>query len=710
MQRQSLNSMKYIVLHESEKRIRIKTPLLNMSMRQADLLEYYLKSIPEVKDASVDERTNNAAILFKNSAINKKKVLSDALSEYNENDEKVTSLVPEETGRALNREYQEKLVLKVLSHNLSKIFLPFKIRKIKTCVKSIPFLFGAIKALISGKLKVEALDGIAIGASILRGDFSTASSVMFLLESGEIIEEWTRKKSIGDLARSMSLNVDKVWIKTDGCEVQVSTSQVNIGDHIIVRTSDVIPLDGKIYEGEITVNQSAMTGESAPVLKCAGGYVYAGTVVEEGQGIIEVTRVSGTGKYDQIVHMIEESEKLKSDTETKAYRLADSLVPYSFLGFGTTALVTRNITKALSFLMVDYSCAMKLSMPLAVLSAIKEAREYGIAVKGGKFMEIVSEADTIIFDKTGTLTYATPKLMDVVTFGGENPDEMLRVAACLEEHYPHSVANAIVNGAHEKSLKHEELHSKVEYIVAHGVSSFIGEKKAVIGSYHFVMEDEGARIPEGEEYKLNEIKEEYSRVFLAIDGVLSAVLCIFDPVKDEAKNTINTLHRLGISNICMMTGDNKKTAKSVAASLGIDKFQAEVLPEDKALFVKKMRNEGHKVIMVGDGVNDSPALSEADVGIAIESGAAIAKEIADITISSENLETLVTLRIISRKLMNRINGNYRFIVGFNSVLIGLGLTGVISPSSSALLHNGSTIFTGVKSTTKLLENGESGLK
>jgi len=477
-----------------------------------------------------------------------------------------------------------------------------------------------------------------------------------------------------------------------------------VGDLVVVRTSDIIPLDGKLYQGEITVNQSAMTGESEPVIKSAGGYVYAGTVVEEGQGIIEVTKRSGTGKYDRIVHMIEESEKLKSDTEAKAYRLADSLVPYSFLGFGLTALTTGNLTKALSFLMVDYSCAMKLSMPLAVLSAIKEAREYGISIKGGKFMEIVSEADTIIFDKTGTLTYATPKLMEVVTFGDKNPAEMLRVAACLEEHYPHSVANAIVAGALEKDLKHDELHSEVEYIVAHGVSSFIGDKKAVIGSYHFVMEDEGARIPEGEDYKLSEIKKEYSRVFLAIDGFLSAVLCIFDPVRDDAKETIRSLHELGITNICMMTGDNKKTAKSVANTLGIDRFQAEVLPEDKALFVKRMRDEGHKVIMVGDGVNDSPALSEADVGIAIESGAAIAKEIADITISSESLDSLVVLRKISRKLMDRINGNYRFIVGFNSALIALGLAGVLTPSSSALLHNGSTILTGVKSTTKLIEN------
>ncbi len=676
-----------------------------MSMRQADLLEYYLKNIPGVLEASVDERTGNATVIFKRKMENKKAVLEEALSVYDETKEEVAALVPEETGRAMNREYQERLVFKVLFHNLSRILLPLSIRRIRTIAKSIPFLISAVSVIFSGKLRVEVLDGTAIAASVLRGDFTSASSIIFLLESGEILEEWTRKKSIGDLARTMSLNIDNVWLETASGEIHIPVNQVNIGDHVIVRTSDVIPLDGKLCSGEITVNQSTMTGESEPVTKNIGGYVYAGTVVEEGQGIVEVTRKSGTGKYDQIVQMIEESEKLKSDTEAKAYRLADSLVPYSFIGFALTALFTGNITKALSFLMVDYSCAMKLSMPLAVLSAIKEAREYGISIKGGKFMELVSQADTVIFDKTGTLTYATPKLMEVITFGDNNPDEMLRIAACLEEHYPHSVANSIVNGALEKNLKHDELHSKVEYIVAHGVSSFIGEKKAVIGSYHFVIEDEGAKIPEGEIQRLEGIKEEFSRVFLAIDGVLAAVLCIFDPVRVEAKETISSLHKLGISNICMMTGDNRKTAESVAASLGIDIFQAEVLPEDKAKFVKKMREQGHKVIMVGDGVNDSPALSEADIGIAIESGAAIAKEIADITISSENLTSLVMLRRISRELMDRINGNYRFIVGFNSALIALGLAGVITPSSSALLHNGSTIMTGVKSTTKLIERG-----
>ena len=456
----------------------------------------------------------------------------------------------------------------------------------------------------------------------------------------------------------------------------------------------------------MTVNQSTMTGESEPVVKKVDGYVYAGTVVEEGECIVEVTKESGSGKYDKIVQMIEESEKLKSNTEAKAYRLADSLVPYSLAGFGLTYLFTRNVTKALSFLMVDYSCAMKLSMPLSVLSAIREAREYGISIKGGKFMEAVAEADTIVFDKTGTLTYATPKLMEVITFGGEDPDEMLRVAACLEEHYPHSVANAIVDGAKEKNLSHEELHSKVEYIVAHGVSSYIGEKKVVIGSYHFVIEDEGCQIPADEKDKLDAIKPEYSRIYLAIDGMLTAVLCIFDPVRDEAALVMKELHKLGIKNICMMTGDNLKTARAVAAKIGIDEFYAEVLPEDKASYVKKQRELGHKVIMIGDGVNDSPALSEADVGVAIEAGAAIAREIADITISTDNLMQLVTMRKISAALMDRIHSNYRFVIGFNSTLIALGLSGIMSPSSSALLHNGSTIMTGLKSMTNLLDNQE----
>lgn len=698
--------MRCVVLHESPKRIRMKTPLIHMSYRDADLLQYYIASLPEVKDASVDERTGNAVVNFRKASSDNKERLMKALLAYDPEDEAVTSLVPEETGRKLNREYQEKFIMQVLKHNLYKLFLPTPISIARTVVKSVPFLIKAAKALAGGHLKVETLDGIAIAASIARRDFETASSIMFLLESGEILEEWTRKKSIGDLARSMSLQVDKVWLSTDEGEIQVSVNAVKKGDHIVLRNSDIIPLDGKVISGEMTVNQSTMTGESEPVVKKADGYVYAGTVVEEGECIVEVTRESGSGKYDKIVQMIEESEKLKSNTEAKAYRLADSLVPYSLAGFGLTYLFTRNVTKALSFLMVDYSCAMKLSMPLSVLSAIREAREYGISIKGGKFMEAVAEADTIVFDKTGTLTYAAPKLMEVVTFGGEDPDEMLRVAACLEEHYPHSVANAIVDGAKEKGLSHEELHSKVEYIVAHGVSSYIGAKKVVIGSYHFVIEDEGCQIPADEKDRLDAIKPEYSRIYLAIDGMLTAVLCIFDPVRDEAALVMKELHKLGIKNICMMTGDNLKTARAVAAKIGIDEFYAEVLPEDKASYVRRQRELGHKVIMIGDGVNDSPALSEADVGVAIEAGAAIAREIADITISTDNLMRLVTMRKISAALMDRIHSNYRFVIGFNSTLIALGLGGIMSPSSSALLHNGSTILTGVKSMTNLLDNQE----
>lgn len=684
----------------------MKTPLIHMSYRDADLLQYYIASLPEVKDASVDERTGNAVVNFRKASSDNKERLMKALLAYDPEDEAVTSLVPEETGRKLNREYQEKFIMQVLKHNLYKLFLPMPISIARTVVKSVPFLIKAAKALAGGHLKVETLDGIAIAASLARRDFATASSIMFLLESGEILEEWTRKKSIGDLARSMSLQVDKVWLSTDEGEIQVSVNAVRKGDHIVLRNSDIIPLDGKVISGEMTVNQSTMTGESEPVVKKADGYVYAGTVVEEGECIVEVTRESGSGKYDKIVQMIEESEKLKSNTEAKAYRLADSLVPYSLAGFGLTYLFTGNVTKALSFLMVDYSCAMKLSMPLSVLSAIREAREYGISIKGGKFMEAVAEADTIVFDKTGTLTYAAPKLMEVITFGGEDPDEMLRVAACLEEHYPHSVANAIVDGAKEKGLSHEELHSKVEYIVAHGVSSYIGAKKVVIGSYHFVIEDEGCQIPADEKDRLDAIKPEYSRIYLAIDGMLTAVLCIFDPVRDEAALVMKELHKLGIRNICMMTGDNLKTARAVAVKIGIDEFYAEVLPEDKASYVRRQRELGHKVIMIGDGVNDSPALSEADVGVAIEAGAAIAREIADITISTDNLMRLVTMRKISAALMDRIHSNYRFVIGFNSTLIALGLSGIMSPSSSALLHNGSTILTGVKSMTNLLDNQE----
>lgn len=695
--------MKCLVLHESEDRLRIRVPMLHMSFRQADLLECYLGNIPGVQHASVDERTGHATIRFFRGHADKRAVLQAALADYDEHSEQAAALVPEETGRALNREYQEKLMLQVVTHYASRILLPQPLRMIRTVWKGLPYIWKGIRSLGSGSLKVELLDGIAVGTSILRADYPTASSIMFFLDIGDTLEDWTRKKSVGDLARAMSLHVDKAWVRKGEQDVQIPLGQIRAGELIVLRSSDIIPLEGTVVSGEMTVNQSTMTGESAPVVKNAGSYVYAGTVVEEGECLVRVTKESGKGKYDQIVHMIEESEKLKSDAEAKAYRLADSLVPYSFAGFAATYLLTRNITKALSFLMVDYSCALKLSVPLAVLSAIKEARSYGISIKGGKFMEAVSEADTIVFDKTGTLTYAVPRLMDVIAFGGKDPDEMLRMAACLEEHYPHSMANAIVRGAMEKGLHHEELHTKVEYIVAHGVSSHVGDKKVVIGSYHFVLEDEHCTIPAGEEARLAEINESYSRIYLAIDGELSAVLCIFDPVRKEAAEVIDSLHQLGIRTVCMMTGDSERTAANVAKQLGLDHYQAEVLPEDKAQYVKDRRKAGHKVIMVGDGINDSPALSEADVGVAIGSGAAITREIADITISADDLRELVVLRRLSRALMQRIHGDYRFIVGFNSLLIALGIGSIITPSTSALLHNSSTMVIGVRSMTNLLE-------
>ena len=731
-------------------------------MHQADLLEYYLKTIPGVKNAAVDERTGHATIEFIRPRANaataqivtsrptaptsatadtvgavatrsnaagttttrassravasceatarftahhdeQRRILMEALASYDETSEQVAALVPEETGRKLNREYQERLMLQVLTHNAVKLLLPAPIRTLRTMVKGIPYVWKAVRSLGSGSLKVELLDGIAVTTSILRADYTTASSIMFFLDIGETLEDWTRKKSVGDLARAMSLNVDRAWVRKGEQEIEMPLGKIHAGDVIVLRSSDIIPLEGVVVSGEMTVNQATMTGESAPVPKTEGSYVYAGTVVEEGECLVEVKKESGKGKYDQIVHMIEESEKLKSDAEAKAYRLADSLVPYSFAGFAATYLLTRNLTKALSFLMVDYSCALKLSVPLAVLSAIKEARNYGISIKGGKFMEAVSEADTIVFDKTGTLTYAVPRLVDVVAFGDQDPDEMLRVAACLEEHYPHSMANAIVRGAQEKGLNHEELHTKVEYIVAHGVSSHVGEKKVVIGSYHFVLEDEHCTIPAGEEAKLEAIDGRYSRIYLAIDGVLAAVLCIFDPVRKEAAEVIGRLRALGIRTICMMTGDSERTAASVAAQLGLDHYQAEVLPEDKVNYVKSRRAAGHKVIMIGDGINDSPALSEADVGVAIGSGAAITREIADITISADDLMELVVLRRLSRALMNRVHGDYRFIVGFNSLLIALGIGGLITPSTSALLHNSSTMMVGIDSMTNLLE-------
>lgn len=696
--------MKCIVLHESSRKMRIRMPQLRMSLDQADIVEYYLRNLDVVRDVHVYDRTMDVIITFAESVKKGKGAVIEALRTFDYNDEDIKALVPEETGRKMNREFEEKFVGKLCGRLFNKIFLPPVIREAVCIVKSIPYIFKGIKCLVKSGLQVEVLDATAITASIIRCDYDTASSVMFLLTIGEMLEDWTRKKSLCDLAKSMCLDVDKVWIRTTGGDVQMDIGKVELGDHVVVRNSDIIPLDGVVVEGEMTVNQSAMTGESEPVVKSAGGYVYAGTVVEEGECVVEVRKTSGHGKYDQIVRMIEESERLKSGAETKAYSLADRLVPYSFAGSLITYLLTRNVNKAMSFMMVDYSCAMKLSMPLAVLSAMRQARENKISVKGGKFMEAVAEADTIVFDKTGTLTHAIPKLMDVVTFEGRNKDEMLRIAACLEEHYPHSVANAIVKGAMDKNLSHEELHSKVKYIVAHGVRSSIDDEKIVIGSYHFVIEDEGCVIPEDEAWKLDEINPEYSRIFMGIGGRLTAVLCISDPVRDDAAYIIDQLHKLGIRKICMMTGDNKKTAQAVAAKLNLDEFYAEVLPEDKARFVREQREAGRKVIMIGDGVNDTPALSEADVGIAIADGAAIAREIADITIASDDLKELVTLRKLSAGLMNRIHNNYKFILTFNTALIGLGVAGILPPAASAVLHNGSTLIAGLKSMTDIKED------
>lgn len=688
--------MKCKILHESAGRLRIHIERKRMSLHEADILEYYLKAVDGVADAKVYDRTGDAVILF----LTDRKAIVAALSRFSY--EKNEALVPERTGRELNRQYQDKITFSVISRVASKLFLPAPARIAIAAVRSLKYVYKALRSLARGRIEVALLDGVAIGVSMLRRDYNTASSVMFLLKIGEILEEWTHKKSVDDLARTMSLNVDKVWLKNGDTEILVPLSDIAAGNQIVIRTGNMIPLDGKVLSGEATVNQASITGESLPVRKESGSYVYAGTVVEEGECVICVDKVSGSGRYDRIVRMIEESEKLKSSTEDKASHLADKLVPYSLSGTLLTYLLTRNPTKALSILMVDFSCALKLSMPLAVLSAMRESSFYNISVKGGKFLEAVSEADTIVFDKTGTLTHASPKVAQVVTFNGEAEDDVLRLAACLEEHYPHSMANAVVNEAKARGLHHEERHSKVEYVVAHGISSIVDEKKVVIGSYHFVFEDEGCRIPDAEKDKFSTLPEEYSHLYLAVSGVLSAVICIEDPLREEASAVITSLKKLGIGKVVMMTGDNERTAAAVARAVGVDEYRAEVLPEDKAAFIRAEHDAGRKVIMIGDGVNDSPALSEADAGIAIADGAAIAREIADITISADDLFALVTLKSLSDALMQRIHSNYRFIIAFNMLLIGLGVTGILPPATSALLHNASTIGISLKSMTNLL--------
>lgn len=691
--------MKCKILHESRGRIRVHLMCNRMTLHDADILEYYMRNIDGVTSVKVYDRTQDAIIIYKT----ERKNIIRALAKFSFKAKEAIELVPEHTSRQLHRDFEDRLIFTTVSHIATKLFLPVPIRTALTLFRSIKYIRKGLKALLSRKLSVSVLDATAVSVSIIRGDFSTASSVMFMLNLGEILEDWTHKKSVADLASTMSLNVDKVWLKTDTCEVLVPIGDIQAGDKIVVRTGNMIPLDGKVVSGEANVNQSSMTGESLPVVKTVGSYVYAGTVAEEGECVICVDKASGSGKYDRIVRMIEESEKLKSVAEDKASSLADKLVPYMLGGTILTYLLTRNVTKAMAVLMVDFSCALKLAMPIAVLSAMRESNDYNISVKGGRFLEAVANANTVVFDKTGTLTYATPKVAEIVTFGNHTENEMLRLAACLEEHYPHSMANAVVDEAKKRGLSHEEYHSEVKYVVAHGISSAVNNKKVIIGSYHFVFEDEGCSIPEGDEEKFHSLSPEYSHLYLCISGELAAVICIYDPLRSEAKDAIAALHKCGISKVVMMTGDNKKTAKAVAKIVGVDEYYAEVLPEDKADFIRSEKAKGRKVIMIGDGVNDSPALSEADAGIAINTGAAIAKEIADITIASENLFEIVTLRKLSEALMSRIHRNYRFIVSFNLMLIILGVSGVILPTTSALFHNMSTLGISLKSMTNLLE-------
>jgi len=692
--------MKWNILHESPGRIRVHAMQKRMTMAQADILEYYLKAQEGVIEAKVYDRTGDAVIFYEG----KREGMILALSRFSYKGNE--GLVPSQTGRALNREYEDKLVLTVVDRVISTLFYPIPLKRVITGVKAIPYLFKGLQTLFQRKIEVSLLDAVAISASILTGDYDTASSVMFLLSVGEILEEWTHKKSVDDLARTMSLNVDKVWTLVQGEEVLLPLNEVEVGQEIIVRTGNMIPLDGKVSFGEAMVNQASMTGESIPVRKKIGSSAYAGTVVEEGECRIRVEKLAGSGRYDRIVKMIEESEKLKSATEDKASHLADKLVPYSLGGAALTYLLTRNVTKALAFLMVDFSCALKLSMPVAVLSAMREAGKHKISVKGGKFMEAISEANTIVFDKTGTLTYAKPKVEDIITFNNADENEMLRMAACLEEHYPHSMANAVVAEAEARDLHHAERHSKVEYVVAHGISSIYEGKHVLIGSHHFIFDDEHCTVPKGEEEKLASIPPEHSALYLAVDGELTTVILISDPLRKEAVGVIQDLKALGIDKVVMMTGDNKKTAHAVARMVGVDEFHAEVLPEDKASFIQEEHRLGRKVIMVGDGINDSPALSEADAGIAISAGAAIAKEVADITIQEGDLYELVILKKLSNRLMKRIHGNYNFIIGFNAMLIALGLAGILTPSNSALFHNISTIATGLKSMTPLIPEEE----
>ncbi len=692
--------MNFTVLHETEGRLRVRAHVYGkMTLHEADMLQYVLIQNPEIISVSVHERTSSVLIRYKHD----RQAVIDSLLAFDFSDEKNEELVPEKTGRMLNSEYEDKFFWMLCRRIIEKTVLPAPVRILYTGAKVARCVIKGIKSLKGGRLKVDALDATAVLVSVLRDDIDTASSIMFLLNMGSLIEDWTHKKSVDDLARSMSLNVAHVWKKTgSGEEVRVRVADVNEGDIILVRTGNMIPLDGIVVSGEAMVNQASMTGEAVPVRKNEGVTVFAGTVVEEGELEIRVTAESGGTRYEKIVRMIEESEKLKSNLETRASSLADNLVPYSFAGTILTYLFTRNIERAISVLMVDFSCALKLAMPISVLSAMREASGYKITVKGGKYLEAVSGANTIVFDKTGTLTKADPVVAGVVTFGGKDKDEMLRLAACLEEHFPHSIANAVVNKANELGLTHEEMHSEVKYIVAHGIASAVDRNDVVIGSYHFVFEDEKAEIPYGEEEKFNELETQYSHLYMAIGGQLAAVIYISDPIREEASAVINTLRMVGIDKVVMMTGDSERTAAAIAAQVGVDEYYAEVLPEDKAAFIEKEHAAGRKVIMVGDGINDSPALSASDAGIAISEGAQIAREVADITVSADTLFELVTLKNISDFLMKRIETNYRFVIGFNFGLIALGVMGILPPATSAVLHNLSTLGVSLHSMTDLI--------
>lgn len=694
--------MRFCIKHEMKGRLRIHIIQNRMTYAEADTLSWYLEEQENVTEVKVYERTADAVICYKG----EREEILTVLKQFSYEKAEVPETVLSSSGRQLNEEYKERLITKTVLHYGSKLFLPMPVRAVITSVKSVKYIWKGIRCLAHGRLEVPVLDATAISVSVFRKDFATAGSVMFLLGIGEIIEEWTHKKSVGDLARSMSLNVKKVWLKREDQEILVKSSEVQPGDEIIVHMGNVIPFDGEVSDGEGMVNQASLTGEAMPVRRVSGQSVYAGTVLEEGELQIRVKAVTGSTRYEKIVGMIENSEKLKSSVEGKAEHLADRLVPYTLLGTGVAWLLTRNVTRTLSVLMVDFSCALKLAMPITVLSAIREAGENHITVKGGKFLEAVADADTIVFDKTGTLTKATPTVKDVVVFGEYPKEEALRVAACLEEHFPHSMAKAVVDAAKECNLSHEEMHSKVEYIVAHGISSYINDKKVVIGSSHFVFEDEECTIDPQYQDRYDTLPPEYSHLYLAIEHKLAAVICIEDPLREEAAEMVKSLKAAGITKVVMMTGDSERTAAAIAKRVGVDEYYAEVLPEDKANFVEKEKSEGRKVIMIGDGINDSPALSAADAGIAISDGAEIAREIADITIAADDLREVVTLKLLSNLMLKRIHRNYRSIVGINSGLIVLGVTGMIQPTMSALLHNTSTLLISLRSMRNLLPEKE----